>query len=145
MWIMCIESGNDTLHPDISFLISYKAQRTLFWLLIHQIRLPSTHILEILTSFKALLIPTIVCPQPHYYPPLQIPSQTLKTKTTPSPPLNPPNKIYIYIQSRNRRKTLTTVSGIPSKFNLKKTLKVIKKQFVCNGTIVNNEKAGEVV
>jgi translation initiation factor 1 len=28
---------------------------------------------------------------------------------------------------------------------LKKVLKVIKKQFACNGTIVNDEKAGDVI
>jgi hypothetical protein len=40
---------------------------------------------------------------------------------------------------------LTTIEGIPSKFDLKKILKVIKKQFACNGTIVNDEKAGDVI
>ena len=37
------------------------------------------------------------------------------------------------------------MEGIPSKFDLKKILKVIKKQFACNGTIVNDEKAGGVI
>ena len=40
---------------------------------------------------------------------------------------------------------MTTIEGIPSKFDLKKILKVIKKQFACNGTIVNDEKAGDVI
>jgi translation initiation factor 1 len=40
---------------------------------------------------------------------------------------------------------LTTIEGIPSKFDQKKILKVIKKQFACNGTIVNDEKAGDVI
>jgi Translation initiation factor SUI1 len=40
---------------------------------------------------------------------------------------------------------LTTVEGIPSKFDLKKILKVIKKQFACNGTIVSDSSAGEVI
>jgi translation initiation factor 1 len=40
---------------------------------------------------------------------------------------------------------LTTIEGIPNKFDLKKILKVIKKQFACNGTIVNDEKAGDVI
>lgn len=53
--------------------------------------------------------------------------------------------IHIRIQQRNGRKTLTTVEGIPSKFDLKKILKVIKKQFACNGTIVNDDKAGDVI
>ncbi|KIW04139.1 translation initiation factor SUI1 [Verruconis gallopava] len=55
------------------------------------------------------------------------------------------NKIHIRIQQRNGRKTLTTVSGIPSKFDLKKILKVIKKEFACNGTVVNDEKVGDVI
>ncbi|QDS75696.1 Eukaryotic translation initiation factor eIF-1 [Venturia effusa] len=53
--------------------------------------------------------------------------------------------IHIRIQQRNGRKTLTTVEGIPSKFDLKKVLKVIKKQFACNGTIVQDEKAGDII
>jgi translation initiation factor 1 len=58
---------------------------------------------------------------------------------------NFPTDIHIRIQQRNGRKTLTTVEGIPSKFDLKKILKVIKKQFACNGTIVSDEKAGDVI
>ncbi|KAF2675003.1 SUI1-domain-containing protein [Microthyrium microscopicum] len=53
--------------------------------------------------------------------------------------------IHIRIQQRNGRKTLTTVEGIPSKFDLKKILTVIKKQFACNGTVVKDEKAGDVI
>ncbi|KAF2105131.1 eukaryotic translation initiation factor SUI1 [Rhizodiscina lignyota] len=53
--------------------------------------------------------------------------------------------IHIRIQQRNGRKTLTTVQGIPTKFDQKKILKVIKKKFACNGTIVNDEKMGEVI
>jgi len=53
--------------------------------------------------------------------------------------------IHIRIQQRNGRKTLTTISGIPTKFDLKKILKVIKKQFACNGTVVQDEKAGDVI
>jgi len=53
--------------------------------------------------------------------------------------------IHIRIQQRNGRKTLTTVEGIPAKFDLRKILKTIKKKFACNGTIVNDEKAGDVI
>lgn len=56
-----------------------------------------------------------------------------------------PTDIHIRIQQRNGRKTLTTVEGIPAKFDLKKVLKVIKKQFACNGTIVQDEKAGDII
>jgi len=40
---------------------------------------------------------------------------------------------------------LTTVQGLPKKFDQKKILKVIKKQFACNGTIVADTEMGEVI
>ena len=46
---------------------------------------------------------------------------------------------------RNGRKTLTTVQGLPKKFDQKKILKVIKKKFACNGTIVSDNEMGEVI
>lgn len=67
------------------------------------------------------------------------------------------------ISERNGRKTLTTVQGLPKKFDQKKILKVIKKKFgacslpakngsstnfsvvACNGTIVNDTEMGEVI
>merc|ERR1712137_1310143 len=53
--------------------------------------------------------------------------------------------IHIRIQQRNGRKTLTTVQGLPKKFDQKKILKVIKKKFACNGTIVVDSEMGEVI
>ncbi|KAF6811953.1 translation initiation factor [Colletotrichum sojae] len=53
--------------------------------------------------------------------------------------------LHIRIQQRNGRKTLTTVQGLPKKFDQKKILKVIKKQFACNGTIVADSEMGEVI
>lgn len=41
----------------------------------------------------------------------------------------------IRIQQRNGRKSLTTVQGLPKSFDLKKTLKIVKKEFSCNGSI----------
>ncbi|KAK4869832.1 hypothetical protein LT330_005556 [Penicillium expansum] len=55
------------------------------------------------------------------------------------------NYIHIRIQQRNGRKTLTTVQGLPKKFDQKKILKVIKKKFACNGTIVSDTEMGEVI
>ncbi|PYI02154.1 translation initiation factor SU [Aspergillus sclerotiicarbonarius CBS 121057] len=55
------------------------------------------------------------------------------------------NYIHIRIQQRNGRKTLTTVQGLPKKFDQKKILKVIKKKFACNGTIVSDAEMGEVI
>ncbi|KAK8869533.1 translation initiation factor SUI1 [Kwoniella newhampshirensis] len=51
------------------------------------------------------------------------------------------DKIHIRLQQRNGRKTLTTVQGIPKKFNHTKILKAMKKEFACNGTVVKPEEA----
>ncbi|KAI1126363.1 translation initiation factor SU [Nemania abortiva] len=53
--------------------------------------------------------------------------------------------VHIRIQQRNGRKTLTTVQGLPNKFDRKKILTVIKKKFACNGTVVMDSNMGEVI
>ena len=65
----------------------------------------------------------------------------------PSPPLVPMQTClsHTHASERNGRKTLTTVQGLPKKFDQKKILKVIKKKFACNGTIVTDAEMGEVV
>lgn len=55
------------------------------------------------------------------------------------------NYIHIRIQQRNGRKTLTTVQGVPNEYDLKKILKVLKKDFACNGNIVKDSELGEVI
>ena len=49
------------------------------------------------------------------------------------------------VQQRNGRKTLTTIQGLPVELDRKKVLKVFKKEFACNGTIVEDENMGEVI
>lgn len=49
------------------------------------------------------------------------------------------------IQQRNGRKTLTTLQGLPTQYDNKKILKVFKKEFACNGTIVDDEELGQVL
>ncbi|KAI9350224.1 translation initiation factor SUI1 [Obelidium mucronatum] len=53
--------------------------------------------------------------------------------------------IHIRIQQRNGRKTLTTVQGIPQEIDPKKVLKAFKKEFACNGNIVEDEELGECI
>lgn len=53
--------------------------------------------------------------------------------------------VHIRIQQRNGRKTLTTVQGLPSKYDLKKIVKVAKKEFNCNGTVIEHPEYGEVI
>lgn len=55
------------------------------------------------------------------------------------------NYIHIRIQQRNGRKTLTTVQGVPNEYDLKKILKVLKKDFACNGHIVNDDDLGQII
>ncbi|CAO3691283.1 unnamed protein product [Rhizopus microsporus] len=49
------------------------------------------------------------------------------------------------IQQRNGRKTLTTLQGLPKEINSKRLLKEVKKQFACNGTVVDDEEHGEII
>ncbi|KAJ3342044.1 Eukaryotic translation initiation factor eIF-1 [Gonapodya sp. JEL0774] len=51
----------------------------------------------------------------------------------------------IRIQQRNGRKTLTTVAGLPAELDQKKLLKAFKKDFACNGSIIDDEEHGEVI
>eukprot|EP00803_Ostreobium_quekettii_P006053 evm.model.scf_144.2 EVM.evm.TU.scf_144.2 scf_144:6580-9429(-) len=67
--------------------------------------------------------------------------------------------IHIRVQQRNGRKSLTTVQGLdklfeklegtsnPEKVNkfLSKVLKAIKKEFCCNGIVVEDEGVGKVI
>ncbi|KAH8922827.1 translation initiation factor SU [Atractiella rhizophila] len=53
--------------------------------------------------------------------------------------------VHIRIQQRNGRKTLTTVQGVPSEYDPKKILKYFKKEFACNGTLVEDATLGRVI
>jgi len=53
--------------------------------------------------------------------------------------------IHIRIQQRNGRKTLTTVQGISDNYDKKKIVKACKKEFACNGTVVDHPEYGEVI
>ncbi|CAG8620180.1 6751_t:CDS:2 [Paraglomus brasilianum] len=47
--------------------------------------------------------------------------------------------------SGNGRKTLTTVQGIPAEYDQRRLLKAFKKEFACNGTLVQDEELGQVI
>lgn len=49
------------------------------------------------------------------------------------------------MQQRNGRKTLTTVQGLAKDFDQKMILKAFKKEFACNGTLVDDDELGEVI
>ncbi|KAF2453116.1 translation initiation factor SUI1 [Lineolata rhizophorae] len=88
-------------------------------------------------AFGRVAVPLVVAPR-WRYPFAEADEDAGQTKKSQ-------NYIHIRIQQRNGRKTLTTVQGLPKKFDQKKILKVIKKKFACNGTIVNDSEMGEVI
>ena len=53
--------------------------------------------------------------------------------------------VHIRVQQRNGRKSLTTVQGLPQKVDKKKILKALKKDFCCNGTVVEDPELGSVL
>ena len=53
--------------------------------------------------------------------------------------------VHIRVQQRNGKKSLTTVQGLPKEFDLKKILKEIKREFCCNGCVVEDEESGKVL
>jgi len=53
--------------------------------------------------------------------------------------------VHIRVQQRNGRKSLTTVQGISDDFDKKKLVRAFKKEFACNGTVVEHPEYGEVI
>ncbi|GAQ78104.1 Translation initiation factor 1 [Klebsormidium nitens] len=53
--------------------------------------------------------------------------------------------VHVRVQQRNGRKSLTTVQGISKSFDYKRLLKDFKKEFSCNGTVVEDTELGTVI
>ncbi|KAF5837890.1 translation factor Sui1-like protein [Dunaliella salina] len=53
--------------------------------------------------------------------------------------------VHVRVQQRNGRKSLTTVQGLKAKFDYNKVLKALKKEFCCNGTVVDDPEQGQVI
>ncbi|MFS7984725.1 putative SUI1 domain-containing protein [Helianthus anomalus] len=53
--------------------------------------------------------------------------------------------VHIRIQQRNGRKSLTTVQGLKKEYSYNKILKDLKKEFCCNGTVVQDTELGQVI
>ncbi|KAL4292850.1 hypothetical protein AHAS_Ahas18G0069300 [Arachis hypogaea] len=51
--------------------------------------------------------------------------------------------VHIRVQQRNGRKSLTTVQGLKKEFSYSKILKDLKKEFCCNGTVVQDPELGQ--
>ncbi|GAY52185.1 hypothetical protein CUMW_139960 [Citrus unshiu] len=60
--------------------------------------------------------------------------------------LNPNLRIrFLLPLQRNGRKSLTTVQGLKKEFSYNKILKDLKKEFCCNGTVVQDPELGQVI
>ncbi|KAI8952453.1 translation initiation factor SU [Xylaria longipes] len=70
--------------------------------------------------------------------------ENLKSFDEDTSQVNSQQEDYVHIRPQCR-KTLTTVQGLPNKFDRKKILTVIKKKFACNGTVVMDSNMGEVI
>ncbi|KAK2379920.1 Translation initiation factor SUI1 family protein [Trifolium repens] len=53
--------------------------------------------------------------------------------------------VHVRVQQRNGRKSLTTVQGLKKEFSYSKILKDLKKEFCCNGTVVEDPELGQVI
>ncbi|KAJ7946249.1 Protein translation factor SUI1-like [Quillaja saponaria] len=53
--------------------------------------------------------------------------------------------VHIRVQQRNGRKRLTTVQGLKKEFSYTKIIKDLKKEFCCNGTVVQDPELGKVI
>ena len=53
--------------------------------------------------------------------------------------------IHIRLQQRNRKKSITTLQGLPADINHDKLLTTFKKRFCCNGSIAQDPVLGKIV
>ncbi|KAF8819307.1 putative translation initiation factor SUI1 [Cardiosporidium cionae] len=53
--------------------------------------------------------------------------------------------IHIRNQQRNGRKSVTTVQGLDKGLDLKKIVRALKKEFSCNGTVIDHEEFGSII
>jgi translation initiation factor 1 len=54
-------------------------------------------------------------------------------------------KLHIRVQQRNGRKSVTTLTGLPSKIKREKLLRDLKRELHCNGCLVNLGEGNDVV
>ena len=58
--------------------------------------------------------------------------------------LNKP-KLHVRIQKRNGKKCITTAQGFEEDLDVKRICKAMRKQFNCNGNVIEDEDNGEVL
>jgi translation initiation factor 1 len=55
------------------------------------------------------------------------------------------SKVTISVQRRNGKKCITTITGMATDLDLPKILSYFKKTYSCNGSILKDEKYGEII
>ncbi|XP_022226887.2 eukaryotic translation initiation factor eIF1-like [Drosophila obscura] len=53
--------------------------------------------------------------------------------------------VHIRLQQRSSRKMITTVQGLPEVFDLKKIVRVCRKEFSCNGAVTDHPEQGQLI
>ncbi|CAK9197798.1 unnamed protein product [Sphagnum troendelagicum] len=53
--------------------------------------------------------------------------------------------VHVRVQQRNGRKSLTTVQGLKKEYDYNKILRKFKKDFCCNGTVVEDLELGKII
>ncbi|KAM6580646.1 hypothetical protein CsatA_004420 [Cannabis sativa] len=53
--------------------------------------------------------------------------------------------VHVRVQQRNGKKCLTTVQGLKKDFSYEKILKDLKKEFCCNGNVVQDKELGKII
>ena len=54
-------------------------------------------------------------------------------------------KVHLRIQKRNGRKSITIIEGLPAEVNVKKILKIIRKEFNCSGSIQKDSEDNHII
>jgi translation initiation factor 1 len=55
------------------------------------------------------------------------------------------SKIHIRVQQRNGRKCITTLQGLDTDLDIKRIGKAMKKEFNCNGNLVEDPDKGDIL
>ncbi|XP_044472741.1 protein translation factor SUI1 homolog [Mangifera indica] len=53
--------------------------------------------------------------------------------------------VHLRVQQRNGKKSITTVEGLNQNLSYTKILKDLKKEFCCNGNVVQDKNLGKVI
>ncbi|KAH0751400.1 hypothetical protein KY285_004548 [Solanum tuberosum] len=53
--------------------------------------------------------------------------------------------VHIRVQQRNGKKSWTMIEGLKKDFSCEKILKDLKKEYCCNGTIIQDKELGKVI